>query len=341
MRALTKVVQVMPPRLRRRVEALRAVTVPATWDGTAPPLDPAVLTTLAQACRDDERLEFGYTAARGERTDRHVEPHRLVPLGRRWYLVAYDLGRHDWRSFRLDRITEPRRTGARFLPRKLPAEDAAAFVRAGIRSIPATYRVEVLVHAPAERLRPQLGRWAEIDRGGRADLRAAHDDRRARVARHGARRRPARSSRCASPPSWWSCCGTGPPASPVPGAPEATQATPTVVVSPMPGRPGRLTASTVSSPTSVVTTSRVTAPRNVLVSTVPGCPSRVADAQRLGPAILSVPARRRLADRRGTRRPSGDAATVVHHPDELGDERGGGAGVHLLRRRRPAPAGPR
>jgi predicted DNA-binding transcriptional regulator YafY len=161
-RALAKVVPVMPPRLRRRVEALRMVTVPATFAGGGPAVDPGLLTTVAQACRDTERLEFGYAAADGARTNRLVEPFRLVPLGRRWYLVAYDLHRHDWRSFRLDRITEPRRTGARFLPRKLPTDDAAQFVRAGIRSIPATYRVDVLVHAPAERLRPQLGRWAEI-----------------------------------------------------------------------------------------------------------------------------------------------------------------------------------
>ena len=97
-RALAKVVQVMPPRLRRRVDALRAMTVPLTWYSTAPSTDPAVLTALAQACRDTERLEFGYTSAAGERSDRHVEPLRLVSLGRRWYLVAYDLVRHDWRT---------------------------------------------------------------------------------------------------------------------------------------------------------------------------------------------------------------------------------------------------
>ena len=79
-RALTKVIQVMPPRLRRRVEALRAVTTAPTWN-TAPPLDPDVLTTLAQACRDDERLEFGYTTYAGDRATRLAEPHRLVPLG--------------------------------------------------------------------------------------------------------------------------------------------------------------------------------------------------------------------------------------------------------------------
>src|SRR5918997_849018 len=92
-RALTKVVQVMPPRLRRRVDALRAMTVPVTWGGRAPSTDPGVLTALAQACRDTERLEFGYTARSGERTDRHAEPLRLVSLGRRWDLLAHHPGR--------------------------------------------------------------------------------------------------------------------------------------------------------------------------------------------------------------------------------------------------------
>ena len=111
-RALAKVVPVMPPRLRRRVEALRTATVPATWGDSGQAVDPGVLTAVAQACRDAERLECGYTAADGTRTSRLVEPFRLVPLGRRWYLVAYDLHRHDWRSFRLDRLDAPHRTGA-------------------------------------------------------------------------------------------------------------------------------------------------------------------------------------------------------------------------------------
>src|SRR6202789_477064 len=128
-RALAKVVQVMPARLRRRVEALTAMTVPAAWDGSARyALDPAVLTTIALACRDAERIRFGYTAADGTASARHVEPHRMVSLGRRWYLVGYDLDRQAWRSFRLDRLNEPAGTGARFRPRELPAEDAAAFV---------------------------------------------------------------------------------------------------------------------------------------------------------------------------------------------------------------------
>jgi predicted DNA-binding transcriptional regulator YafY len=161
-RALTKVVQVMPPRLRRRVEALRAMTVSPGWGGSGLAADPEVLVAVAQVCRDTERLEFGYTAAGGERTERHVEPLRLVSLGRRWYLVAYDLGRHDWRSFRLDRLSHPRGTGVRFRPRELPAEDAAAFVRAGLRQLPTSYTVEVLVAAPAAVVRARIGRWASV-----------------------------------------------------------------------------------------------------------------------------------------------------------------------------------
>ncbi len=163
-RALTKVVQVMPPRLRRRVDALRAVTVPVTWGSShTQPLDPAALIVVAQACRDTERLEFGYTTRGGEAAGRHVEPHRLVPLGRRWYLVAYDLVRHDWRSFRLDRLTGPRTTGVRFRTRELPTADAAEFVQAGVATQTPKLEVRVRVHAPAARAREQVGRWATVE----------------------------------------------------------------------------------------------------------------------------------------------------------------------------------
>jgi predicted DNA-binding transcriptional regulator YafY len=176
-RALAKVVQVMPPRLRRRVDALRAMTVPAGWGSSGRGVDPDVLTVLAQACRDTERLEFGYTAASGDRTERLVEPLRLVSLGRRWYLVAYDLVRHDWRRFRIDRIDRPRSTGARFRPRELPAEDAAAFVRAGVDQNPSWWSVEIRVDAPAADVRSHVGRWgtAEDDGDGRCVLRMRAD----------------------------------------------------------------------------------------------------------------------------------------------------------------------
>jgi predicted DNA-binding transcriptional regulator YafY len=162
-RALTKVVQVMPPALRRRVDALRAVTVPAVLGSARPSVSPDVLIAVAQGCRDSERMEFAYTARGGEQTERLVEPHRLVPLGRRWYLVAYDLTRHDWRSFRLDRLAGPRSTGARFRPRDLPAADAAAFVRAGIEDMPSPFSVEVVIEAPADEVQEAIGRWCTVE----------------------------------------------------------------------------------------------------------------------------------------------------------------------------------
>jgi predicted DNA-binding transcriptional regulator YafY len=161
-RALAKILQIMPPILRRRVDTFNSVTVPAVWD-TGPILDVTALTSVAQACRDEERMRFGYTGRGTEKTERHVEPHRLVSLGRRWYLVAFDLTRNDWRSFRLDRLDAPVRTGARFRPRELPAEDAAAFVRAGIKGAPTRYTIKVLIHAPAEKVRAMLDQWGTVE----------------------------------------------------------------------------------------------------------------------------------------------------------------------------------
>jgi predicted DNA-binding transcriptional regulator YafY len=161
--ALAKVVQVMPARLRRRVDALRAVTVPAGWGTATPLVDPAVLTTLALACRDAERVRFTYTDGAGARSERLVEPFRLVQSGRRWYLVAYDDDRGAWRSFRLDRLDSPAGTGSRFAPRRLPAADAAAFVRDGIDAVVATVRVGARVSVPAEEVRRRIGRWATVE----------------------------------------------------------------------------------------------------------------------------------------------------------------------------------
>src|SRR4051794_26744044 len=107
--ALSKVISLMPPRLRRQMDALRSQTEQLPWSG-GPALDPALLSILAQACRDCEPIHFTYTAAprdgrEAEPTDRWVEPHRMVSMGRRWYLVAYDRDRQDWRSFRVDRLS--------------------------------------------------------------------------------------------------------------------------------------------------------------------------------------------------------------------------------------------
>lgn len=171
-RALAKVVPVLPPRLRRRVDALAAATAAVPWSGGEAAVDPAVLTTVAQACRDTVRLAFDYTAAGGERSERLVEPFRLVPLRRRWYLVAYDTGRGDWRTFRLDRLAAPRATGARFAPRRLPADDVVAFVQARLGTRPGT-PVTALVAAPPAEVRQRIGRWATVTDDGSGGSRVA------------------------------------------------------------------------------------------------------------------------------------------------------------------------
>jgi len=170
-RALAKVTQVMPARLRRRAGAVAAMTESASWDsaraGQAAAINPDVLATAALACRDSERIRFAYGAASGMRTERHVEPHRLVALDRRWYLVAYDLTRNDWRSFRLDRVLGvPRQTGARFRPRALPAAGAAEFVRRNANAAPGAWQVEAMVEAPAAAVGERLGHWATVTESG-------------------------------------------------------------------------------------------------------------------------------------------------------------------------------
>ncbi|AJT42467.1 helix-turn-helix transcriptional regulator [Psychromicrobium lacuslunae] len=160
-RALAKVIQVMPNKLRHRVEALRAATIPAAANG--PIVAASLLTTVAQSCRDQERLEFSYLDASGSSQQRLVEPHRLVSLRQRWYLVAYDMARHDWRSFRLDRMGNPENTGQRFRPRELPASDAAEYLRGSLQTLASGARPHrILLHSAAEPIKDLLGQWAEI-----------------------------------------------------------------------------------------------------------------------------------------------------------------------------------
>ena len=168
--ALSKVIALMPPRLRRQMDALRSQTERLPWSG-GPALDPALLSTLAQACRDSEPIHFTYTARGAEPTDRWVEPHRMVSMGRRWYLVAYDRDRQDWRSFRVDRINEPRTSGQTFRPRELPADDALSFVQAGIRRMPQRYAVRLVLDADPTDVAAFAGRWAAVTgEAGRAVL---------------------------------------------------------------------------------------------------------------------------------------------------------------------------
>jgi predicted DNA-binding transcriptional regulator YafY len=163
LRALTKLQQMLPSRLRRRISAFHATTIPLTGPGaTGETVEPGLLTDVAAACRDQRRLRLRYPGRDGV-SIRTVEPHRLVHTTRRWYLLAWDTDRDDWRTFRLDRIQGPLGPpGARFTPRPPPAGDAAAYVSQSISSAPYRYQARILVHAPVEevarRTSPAAGR---------------------------------------------------------------------------------------------------------------------------------------------------------------------------------------
>jgi predicted DNA-binding transcriptional regulator YafY len=149
-RALVKLEQVLPSHLRRRVNALGSVL--ATLPASGPTVDPQALTTIAGACRDRERLRFAYRSREDEESRRRVEPHSLVNLGRRWYLVAWDCDREDWRTFRMDRLERP-----------LPAADPAAFVAAGLRAAPSRHQAHVTLHAPAAELERRPHLWGTVE----------------------------------------------------------------------------------------------------------------------------------------------------------------------------------
>jgi predicted DNA-binding transcriptional regulator YafY len=165
LRALAKLEQVLPSRLRHRVNALWTSTVPVPGDG--PTVDAEVLTAIAGACRDHQRLRFDYRDHSGTDSVRTVELHRLVCWGRRWYLLAWDTDRSDWRTFRADRLQPRTPTGPRFTPRELPDNDVAAHVTRGVWSAGWRYRARVRLHAPAEtvaeRIPPAVGLLQAVD----------------------------------------------------------------------------------------------------------------------------------------------------------------------------------
>jgi predicted DNA-binding transcriptional regulator YafY len=176
-RALVKLEQVLPTHLRRRVAALGSATVAAPAAG--PTVDPQYLTTIAAACRDAECLRFEYRSRDGTATRREVEPHSLVNLGRRWYLVGWDRRRDDWRTFRVDRLSRPAGTGLRFMARRLPARDAAAYVEQSIAGAWSRYEARVTVHASADEIAARLPYFAgavePIDEHS-CEFRASDDD---------------------------------------------------------------------------------------------------------------------------------------------------------------------
>lgn len=151
LRVIAKLEQILPDHLRRRVDALNSNLETLRWAprNTVPA---ASLGVLAQACRDHEEVRFDYIRRDGEASNRLVRPFQLVTVGQRWYLVAWDVRRTDWRTFRIDRMENPRAAGVRFEPLSLPADSAAAFVEAAIQTVNVTYQATVIVTAPTERI---------------------------------------------------------------------------------------------------------------------------------------------------------------------------------------------
>ena len=159
-RALTTVRQVMPARLRRRIDAVQVTPLPSTGAGRIPPVDPEVLVLLGAAARDRETLRFDYGTEPGTEP-RRVEPHHVVTSSARWYLVAWDLDRHEWRTYRVDRIRPRTPNGPRFAPREIPGGDVAAWVAARFKGSPSNdvwpCRGQVTLTLPAHEVAPFVG----------------------------------------------------------------------------------------------------------------------------------------------------------------------------------------
>ncbi|MGC4764691.1 helix-turn-helix transcriptional regulator [Micromonospora sp. DT46] len=175
LRALTKLDQVMPARLRAEVRAVHGAT--ETLVGPAVEIDAELLVTLARACRDAVRVRFRYAGRDGGEHERTVEPVRMVTTGRRWYLMAWDVDRADWRTFRLDRMREVAATTWRFHAREHP--DPVAYVQRSVTGAPYRYLARVRLRAHPDQVRklvpPQVGR-VEDDRDGWCVLAIGGDD---------------------------------------------------------------------------------------------------------------------------------------------------------------------
>ncbi|WP_067841556.1 helix-turn-helix transcriptional regulator [Nocardia lijiangensis] len=165
LRALTKLEQVLPSRLRHRVHLLHAVTV--TVPAASATVDPDVLTAVAATIRDQHRLRFDYRNHDGALSLRTTEPHRLVHTGRHWYLIGWDVDRHDWRTYRVDRMHPRIPTGPRFAPREAPDTDLAGYLTRGVTTSPYRYAARVTLRVPAavaaDRIAPTVGVIEPID----------------------------------------------------------------------------------------------------------------------------------------------------------------------------------
>jgi predicted DNA-binding transcriptional regulator YafY len=166
-RALAKLEQVLPKRLRRRLGALRSSIVHLA--GARPTVKMSDVSSLSSACSERRELRFVYRDFKGASSVRTVEPHRIVYTGTRWYLVAWDRDRNDWRTFRIDRVEEPVATGACFLPRQSPDDDIGAFVARGVAAVAYKHRAVIALHAPIaemrEKIHPMAGSLEALDAG--------------------------------------------------------------------------------------------------------------------------------------------------------------------------------
>ena len=182
MRTLGKLDQVLPARLRASVEAVSEATV--TLGRRDQLVEGAVVALLARAARGCREVRFDYAAASGEESSRRAEPYRLVATTSRWYLLAWDLDRADWRSFRLDRMSEVRETTFAFRPREAP--DAAEHVREALSRGPQGVEVVVDIDAPLDVVAeavPAGHRRALSALGDRCEMRFSAWDVRAAAAR--------------------------------------------------------------------------------------------------------------------------------------------------------------
>jgi predicted DNA-binding transcriptional regulator YafY len=155
MRALAKLEQLMPPRLRRRLDSVRASVVPVMRTRSGVRLK--AVSLFAEACTERQELRFDYRDHHDNASARTVEPHRVVQTGQRWYLLAWDTARQDWRTFRLDRIVDPTPTGARFTARRLPHGDIEAYMQHALAVSPFLHHAGVVVHAPIGALEAHMG----------------------------------------------------------------------------------------------------------------------------------------------------------------------------------------
>lgn len=158
--ALAKVEQVLPARLRTQVNALASAVQP-TGLGQGTAVSTEVLAELAMACRDRERVRFRYVSAAGTQTERRVEPHTLAPADRHWYLLCFDLDRDDWRTFRVDRLSEVFHTRLTFQRRDLSPEEVADFLQVARAWQRQPVETEVVMELPLDQVKEHFGRWAQ------------------------------------------------------------------------------------------------------------------------------------------------------------------------------------